>query len=384
VSRKFARTLGGVFAAAVLVLGAAACQKANTGGTNTTKCEGKIAFMGALTGADAGAVIPSHDAAKLAFKKFAAENKNCKVELVDFDTQGDPAQATPAANKIAPDQAFIGVIGGAFSGESKATMPIYEAAGLAMVSQSATNPDLTKTGNKAFHRVVGNDSTQGAAAAKYIKDNLKATKAFVVDDGSTYGAGIAKVVKDGIGTVKAGEDTVQKGQTNFDATISKIKGVAGVDAIAFAGYTGEGAPLLKQIRAAGITVPFIGFDGVYDPAFASGAGAAAEGAIITCPCLPAEKAGGTFVADFKAEYGKDPGAYGAEGWDAATVFLSGIKAGKVTRADMMAWVTNYDAKGLSKDIKFDSTGEVDKSKVTVWAYEIKGGAIVPKVEVKLS
>ena len=383
MSRKFARSLGGVIAAAALVLGAAACQKEGTGTNEAAKCEGKIAFMGALTGADAGAVLPSRDAAKLAFKKFAAANPSCKVELVEFDTQGDPAQATPVANKIAPDASFIGVIGGAFSGESKATMPIYEAAGLVMVSQSATNPDLTKTGNKSFHRVNGNDTTQGEAAVKYFKDTVKATKVFVIDDGSTYGKGISDVVKSGLGALKAGEDTVQKAQANFDATISKIKGVAGVDAIAFAGYTGEGAPLLKQIRAAGITVPFVGFDGVYDPAFASGAGTAAEGAIVTCPCIPAEKAGGTFAADFKAEYGKDPGAYTAEGWDAATVFLSGFKAGKVTRADMLAWVDAYNAQGLSKKIKFDATGEVDKANVVVWAYEIKGGVLTPKTEIKL-
>src|SRR5687768_5326060 len=79
VSRKFARSLGGVIAAAALVLGAAACQKEGTGTDNAAKCEGKIAFMGALTGGDAGAVLPSRDAAKLAFKKFAAENPSCKV-----------------------------------------------------------------------------------------------------------------------------------------------------------------------------------------------------------------------------------------------------------------------------------------------------------------
>jgi branched-chain amino acid transport system substrate-binding protein len=383
VSRNYARSLGVIIAVGALALGAAACQKEDTGGGTTAKCEGKIAFVGALTGGDAGAVLPSRDAAKLAFKKFKAENPNCNVEMVEHDTQGAPDQATPIANKIITDASVVGVIGLAFSGESKATMPIFEGAGLVMVSQSATNPELTKTGNKSFHRVNGNDDTQGEAAVKYFKDQ-KLSKVFVINDGSTYGAGIAKVVSTGLGASKAGEDTVQKAQTNFDATISKIRNVAGgVDAIAFGGYTTEGAPLLKQIRAGGINVPFIGFDGVYDPQFAAGAGSAAEGAIVTCPCIPAAQAPGTFAADFKAEYGADPGAYTAEGWDAAQIYLQAFKAGKSTRAEMLAWVDAYDAAGLSKHIKFDPTGEVDKKNVVVWAYEIKGGKLTPKVEIKL-
>ena len=40
-------------------------------------------------------------------------------------------------------------------------MPTYEAAGLVMVSPSATAAELTTTGNKSFHRVVGNDDHAG-------------------------------------------------------------------------------------------------------------------------------------------------------------------------------------------------------------------------------
>jgi branched-chain amino acid transport system substrate-binding protein len=382
VNRKYLRSLGGMFAAAALVIGTAACQDSGTG--ETAACGGKIAIFGAFTGGDSGLVIPSLNGSKLAVKQFNAANPDCKVEMVEFDTQGDPAQAASAAAKVTPDAGFVAVIGGHFSGESKQTMPLYQAAGLVMVSPSATNPALTQEGNTSFHRVVGNDTTQGLAAVTYFKNTVKAQKVFLVDDGSTYGAGIVKEVKGGLGATFAGEDTVQKGATNFDATISKINQAGGVDAIAYGGYTTEGAPLLKQLRAAGIKATFLGFDGLYDPAFASGAGEAAEGAIITCPCLPADKAGGTFAADFEKEYGIAPGSYGAEGYDAAQVLLTGFKAGKTTRAELLAWVDAYDAQGVSKSIKFDSTGDVDKSKVAIWAYEIKGGKIVASSEIKLS
>ena len=64
--------------------------------------------------------------------------------MQEFDTEGDPAKATPVANQIAQDETFLGVIGGAFSGETRATKAIYEDAGLTMISPSATATDLTR------------------------------------------------------------------------------------------------------------------------------------------------------------------------------------------------------------------------------------------------
>ncbi|GAA1041167.1 branched-chain amino acid ABC transporter substrate-binding protein [Virgisporangium ochraceum] len=381
--RRKLRTLGSVALIAAMAVSAAACQDSGGGESEAGDCGGKIATFGAFTGPNAGLVIPSLNGSKLAVKQHNAANPDCQITLQEFDTQGAAAQATPIANQIANDQSFLAVIGGGFSGESKATMPIYEAAGLVMVSPSATAAELTTAGNKAFHRVVGNDATQGAAAAKYLKDVVKAQKVFVVDDGTTYGSGIAAEVTKGLGSLVASSDKVQEKQTNFDATISKIK-TAQADAVAYAGYTNEAAPFLKQLRAAGVTAKFIGFDGLYDPAFPAGAGAGADGAVVTCPCLPAEKAGGTFAADFQKEYGQAAGSYGAEGYDAAKILIDGLKDGKTTRKDLFDFVNAYDKPGVSKDLKFDDSGDVEKSKVKIWAYEIKGGQITPQQEIALS
>ncbi|GAA2467306.1 branched-chain amino acid ABC transporter substrate-binding protein [Winogradskya humida] len=381
--RNFVRALGAVGLSAAL-LGMAACQDAGSDDTtDSAACGGKIAIFGAFTGPNAGLVIPSLNGAKLAVKQFNAANPDCKVTMQDFDTQGNADQATPIANQVAQDQSFTSVIGGHFSGESKATMATYDAAGLVMVSPSATAAELTTLGHKNFFRVVGNDDTQGEAAVTYIKNVLKGQKVFVIDDGQTYGVGIIDKVKAGLGATVAGSDKVQTDQQNFDATISKIKS-AKADVIAYGGYTNEAAPLLKQARAAGVTAKFLGFDGLYDPGFPKGAGAAADGAVVTCPCLPAAEAGGTFSADFTKEYGEAPGSYGAEGYDGATILLEGYKAGKKTRAELQEWVRAYDKQGVSKYLKFAENGDVDKSKVVIWSYDITGGAFKPQQEIKLS
>ncbi|MFG1873146.1 branched-chain amino acid ABC transporter substrate-binding protein [Micromonospora arborensis] len=381
--RSYVRALGTVALAATLVV-AAGCQDSGGGDDKAASgdCGGKIAIFGAFTGDNAGLVIPSLNGAKLAVKQFNAANPNCKVTMQEFDTQGDPAVATPFANQIAGDNSFLGVIGGHFSGESDATMPIYQAAGLAMVSPSATRTDLTQKGNTSFYRVVGNDGTQAGAVASYLKTQ-NAQKVFLVDDASAYGAGITEELGKQLGPLIVNKDKIQERQAQFDATISKIKS-AQADFVFYGGYTREAAPLVKQMRAAGVQAKFVGPDGLYDPAFPAGASGGAEGAIITCPCLPADKAGGTFSADYEKEYGIAPGSYGAEGFDGATIYLDAFKAGKKSRADILSFVKSYDKQGVSKYIKFDAKGDVDPTKVVIWAYQIKGTAIEALQELKLS
>jgi branched-chain amino acid transport system substrate-binding protein len=351
-------------------------------------CKGTIGVMGALSGSNASVVIPSVNGAKMALKEWSADNADCDVKLQEFDTEGDPAKATPAATKMATDENFLGVIGGAFSGETRATMPTFNDAGLTMISQSATASDLTQGDELAdvevFHRVIGYDDVQGAAIANYLRDVMGASKIFVVDDSTTYGEPLADKVKSELGDLVTDSDKAQEGQTDFSAIVQKAKGAA-PDAVFYAGYAAEAGPFLKQLRDGGVTVPFVGGDGLYGADFPKAAGDAAEGAIITCPCLPADQAGdGTFATDYEAEYGEAPGAYAAEGYDAMNIFLAAFADGVTDRAAMEEFVDNYTGTGLTKTYAFDENGDVEVANVVIWAYKVEGGALVPDQEVPVS
>src|SRR5262249_15636870 len=145
---------------------------------------------------------------------------------------------------------IIGVLGPTFSGESDATGAAFNEAGLGTVSGSATNPDLTKNGWTTVHRILANHSVQAPAAAKYIKDTLGAKKVCVVDDASDYGAGIAEGVNTGLGPLVVDTDTVQQKQTDFSATVTKVKS-SGADTLFYGGYYPEAGLLVKQLRAGG-------------------------------------------------------------------------------------------------------------------------------------
>ena len=366
-------------AAVGLIVAAAGCQAGGGEDTAEAYCGKKIGFFGALSGENAAIVIPSRDGAKLAFKQYNDANPDCQLTLEEYDTQGDPDQAATFAQTVVGNPDFLGVIGGAFSGETNGTMPVYQGGGVPMISPSATRLDLSgRDGITVFHRVVGHDGTQSAAIAKYLRDE-GATKVFVIDDGSAYGAGLtAELIKklDEGDKVPYATDKVQEQQTIFDATITKIQAEA-PDFIFYGGYPREAAPLFRQIRGAGITAQLLGADGLYDPALAANTEGAAEGAIITCPCLPADEAAGTFAEDFEEEYGEAAGSYGAEGYDAAKVFIDVITGGASTREEVLAGIKAYDKAGASKHIKFDAGGDVDPSVVVIWSYRVEGEGLVP-------
>ncbi len=337
-----------------------------------------IGYFGALTGAAANLGINIRNGVELAVDQFNAENDDCQVELEEYDSAGDPNQATGLATQAIGDDAVIGVVGPAFSGESDTAGPIFAEGELPTISASATNPALSENGWDTFHRILGNDASQGPAAASYIQDVIESDSVFVVDDASAYGAGLAEIVEESLGDAVVGTDTIQTGQTDFSATITAIRD-SGADTVFFGGYYAEAGLLVQQLRSAGIDATFVVPDGVKDPGFIEAAGDAAEGTIITCPCLPPEESEEFFQA-YEEAFGSAPATYSAEAYDAANVMLQGIAEGNTTREEMLEWINQYDGEGITKEVQFDDSGEVQN--ISVWAYAVQDGEIVADQEIE--
>ncbi|MFG2055911.1 branched-chain amino acid ABC transporter substrate-binding protein [Micromonospora sp. NPDC048930] len=381
--QKLARVLGGV-AIGALVFSGAAC-KADSGseaGGGKAACDLKIGFFGALTGDAAGLGIHMRNGTQLAIEQYNKDNKDCQVKLEQYDSQGDPAKAPALAQQAVGDSKVVGIIGPGFSGESEVADPIFDAAGLPTITPSATRPSLSTKNWKIFHRGVGNDTSQGPAAGRYIKNVLKADKVYVVDDQSAYGAGLADEVKKVIGT-PVGYDKIQVKQTNFSAVVTKITS-SGATALFFGGYYTEAGLLLKQLKGAGWKGTMIAGDGVNDSNFIKVAGQqVAEGTILTCPCAPATKAKGSFVTDYKTAFNVDPGTYADVSFDITRIMLEGIKAGKTSRADLNSFINSYSGTGAATGVtyKFESNGELDPAQVIVWAFKVNAGQVVPDIEI---
>lgn len=362
MNKKIQRGLA-VATAAALAFGVAVTSQAHAAGKTVY-----LAYQGPLSGGEASTGTDEQNAVKYAIKVFNASQSDYNVQLVSVDDQGDPSEAAKVAPAIGANTKIIGLVGPAYSGATIASLPYYKAGRLPLISPSATRVSLTDPKNKSdygqpvFHRVVRTDDKQGPALAKFATKGVSSPKVFVFDDQSAYAVPLAGYVTAALKSLKiskVGSDSVPQDTKDYSATIAKIK-ASGANVVIYTGYYSAAATFIKQMRsdAALKSVVFGGGDGVFNQQFAVLAGDAAEGARLTGVAGLAD-ASKTVAAAYTKSMGSEPGVYATESFDAANIFLAGIKAGKLTRNAMLNWVKGGPFKGVGgANYKFNRNGDI--------------------------
>lgn len=398
MNRSFRKPARGfaLMLAAALVLGACGGGDADqttggAGGGGQSARTYTIGFVGALTGENAQLGINIRDGMRVAIEE---ENRGDgpDIAMKEFDTAGDPAQASTIKDRFINDRDVIGIVGPAFSGETRALLPDIQAAGLPMISSSATNKDLPNVvpNASAFHRVIADDALQAAGVVDYLTRESP-RNLVVVHDNTDYGKPLADDVSRlaqarGI-AMSTSTKTLDPKAQDFSATVNEIRG-ANPSHVFYGGYYAEAGRLKKQLTDAGVRATFVSGDGSLDPRFIEAAGAAAgEGARLTCPCnLALESSTGslkTFYDNFRRTIGREPGLYSPEAYDATKIFAQGIKAGNTDRAGLVRYLEGFGRyDGVSKTVEFEPNGNL-KSK-TFFVFEVRGGKIAPLQQIEVA
>ena len=383
--RKHSFRLGSAIVVSLVVLGACGGDdnQSTEGGATDGKKNVAIGLVGPLTGDNANLGVNIRDGAKVAIDEWNKKSTKYSYELREFDTQGDPAQAPTQMDRYIPDSSILGIVGPAFSGETKAVIPNLQQAGLVMVSASATNVALPTVvpDSTVFHRIIPDDDVQAKGVTDYVTKVIKPKKVALINDNTEYGKGLWEGVVKLLSEAKidtSTTDSVDPKSQDFSAAVNKVK-AANVDMVFYGGYYAEAGRLKKQLTDAGVKAKFISGDGSLDPGFIASSGAAGgEGALLTCPCRLATEdlAGkaGEFAKSYKSTVGRDPGTYSSEGYDATSLLIAGIEAGNDTREKLLSYVENLPSfDGVSKTIEFEPNGNIKAADVFV--YEVKGGKI---------
>jgi branched-chain amino acid transport system substrate-binding protein len=347
---------------------------ATAAGEGEAECETglSIGFAGAMTGSDARMGKNIANGVRLAIDRHNRANPRCQVEFTTFDTTGDPSEATRVVTEAVNDASVIGVVGLPLSGESKATGTLFEDAGLAHITPSATSPELTRNGWKTFHRGTGNDEAQGPAAA-LLAQQLGAERVYVVQDDTVYGSGIGQTAAEALGAMLAGRDLVAEGHRDFSSTITKIL-KSKAHAVFFSGRHADAARFVQQLKARKFRGLFLAPERVMNEQFVRRAGSAANGTYFTCPCMPGELVP-DFARPYRAAFDVAPGAYSIEAYDSTIVLLRGIDDGRNTRRQLLAFVESYSGQGYAKSYKWAADGEL--ADTPVFDYKVELGKIVP-------
>ena len=333
-----------------------------------------IGHAAPLTGSQAHLGKDNENAIRLAIdelniEKISIGGKKAHFELLSEDDMADPRTATQVAQKLV-DAGISGMIGHLNSGTSIPASKIYHDAGLVEISPSATAIAFTAQGFNGVFRVMANDSQQGKQLAHYAVQTLGLNKLAIIDDRTAYGQGLADVfektaVELGATVVKR-EFTTDK-SSDFNAILTSVKG-SDAQLLFYGGMDAQGAPMVKQMHALGITIPFMGGDGIYTAEFLKLAGADSEGVIGSLPGIPLSsmKGGPEFKQRFEAKYGVIQ-LYAPYVYDAMRMMAKAMQqANSIDSAKYRPVLAAMEYPGLTSTIRFDAYGDLVNSPVSLY------------------
>ena len=353
----------------------------------------KVGLDASLTGADAESAIRVRNGVTMALDEANAANAipGIKLELVPFDDgtatagQYDPAQAATNARKMVSDKDIVAAVGPQMSGAGKAMAPSLSVGGLAIITPSSTNPDITNpnfaeqfrpAGKPIYFRTVTTDAFQGPNMANFFADTLKVTSVYVLDDSGAYGVGIAdtfqaQAEKKGIKVL--GRDRLDPKASDYSAILTKIKSL-GPQALYYGGVGQAGVKLAKQSYDIIPDVIKGGGDGMYGPAMLTAVGfpaAAGWYASIAAPHLMGDTKAQTFVDNYVKKFNAPPDDYTITAYDATLVIIDSVKrvaaSGKpVTREAVRDAIQTAKVDTIQGPVSFDANGDLADRTVSVF------------------
>jgi branched-chain amino acid transport system substrate-binding protein len=298
-----------------------------------------------------------------------------KLEYAPFDDQAKAEQGVANANRMINDSDILGVVGHLNSGVAIPSSEVYARVGLTMVSPANTNPLVTdrKSTVNVANRICGRDDVQGPAGADYVVQTLKAKKILVINDKTAYGEGLAAAFEARAKALGAGVTSqgIEASERDF-ATILNRAGIEKPDVVYYAGIYDQAGPLLKQMRARNINVPFVGGDGL-DGSDLQALGGDMKNVFFTTTAVPISSlpAAKGFAQRYNKTFDVAAEGYAAYGYDAARVVIRAIaaagKKGKPTREAVAAAVRNVKFQGITGAISFNNRGDLPVAKYVIVA-----------------
>ncbi|WP_322063255.1 branched-chain amino acid ABC transporter substrate-binding protein [Paraburkholderia sp. J63] len=337
----------------------------------------RIGHVAPLTGSIAHLGKDSENGARLAIEEINAKGlviagQKVVLQLDPQDDAGDPRTATQVAQRLVDDK-VAGVVGHLNSGTSIPASRVYSDAGIAQISQAATNPAYTQQGFKTTYRVVATDAQQGPALASYAVKNLGIRTVAVIDDSTAYGQGLAtefETAAKALGLKVVSHDATSDKAIDFRAILTKIKG-ENPDAIMFGGMDATGGPLAKQARQLGLRAKVLGGDGVCSADLPKLAGVASDNVVCSEAGIALEKmpGGAEFAKKYEARFHQPLQVYAPFSYDAVYIIVDAMKrAGSTKAANVLSAMPATDYNGVVGKISFTPHGDVKHGAISVFSY----------------
>jgi branched-chain amino acid transport system substrate-binding protein len=362
-ARRLQAVAGAVAAAAALMAGHA-------------WADVKIGVLMPLSGKGASYGQHQEFALKMALEQLEKSGgiKGEKIQIVQYDTRGENAEAISLTRKLIHNDKVLAIIGPYFSAETEVAFPVAVQGKTPIITASAAKPGIaTKNRPWAFRNALASDQMNGQLIETWIKQNPNVKSVVILTDVKDAftkidGTTVFPAVLQAKGIKVLDNISFQTADIDYAAQVTKAKQL-NPDGIVVAGLYNEGGNVVREIRKQGLKQPVVGALGMSEQKFLEIAGPASEGTMVVMPFWPdnPDQRIQKWVADYKERAKVAPGNTDALMYDTVFMLKGCIESSGVTNkeADLAAdrekirscleKLPTYN--GITGPIKFNQDGD---------------------------
>jgi branched-chain amino acid transport system substrate-binding protein len=309
-----------------------------------------------------------------------------KIELVTYDDGSDAAKANGFTKRLIEDDKVDVILGGTTTGATMGMVPLVEKAEVPFISLAGAVVIVEPVKKWVFKT----PHTDRMAAERVFADMKKRgfAKLALLSETSGFGQSgrketIAAAAKAGIEIVA--DETYGPKDTDVTAQLTKIKGVAGAQALLVFGLGQGPAIVTKNIAQLGLKLPHYESHGVASEEYIKLSGDAAEGvrlpaaALIVADDLPANDPQKPVVVGYSKAYSEayksGVSTFGGHAYDALMIYADAVKrAGGTDKAKVRdAIEATKGFVGTGGVVNMSATDHMGLDGTAFKMLEIKGG-----------
>lgn len=339
----------------------------------------KIALYGPLTGNNAQYGLTYQATLNALCEKVNEEGgingREVKIEV--FDDKNDQKEALNVANLIVSDPEIVAVIGSQTSSPTLAAAPVFEEAGIPMITPQASHVDITATGEHIFSLSCVADFEGSVIAKKMVEDGYSKVAAIYAND--DYGLAIIdaweSIITEADIEIVDVEEYIAGQTSDFTPLLSKIK-EAGAEALYIVPSYADAAMICTQMEQLDMgNIQKYVCSMCYTDSFFDAAGEAAEGTKI-CNFIYPETTDETFVALKELLKEKTSmeniDVYATNSHDAFMLLVDAIKEVGTDGDAIAQWLAEVkDWPGACGPVTFDETRRPQKE---LFWFQVENGA----------
>lgn len=352
-----------------LLLTACLADGNSTTETGNTDEELVIGSTFPLTGQFSNYGVSTVNGIKMAVKEIN-ENGGINGKQIRLDSLDDKGELTDTVNsyhKLVEDGA-VAVIGTNTSSPSQAIAEASVADGIPLITPTGTEESITEGKDNVF-RTCFTNPYQGDLLAIFAKDTLEAkTAALLVNTSSDYSTGIADAFEkkaEELGIEIVAKESYGDNDTDFKAQLTSISR-ENPDILLLPDYYEKLSLITPQAREANIEASFLGgdgWDGILKTLDPSNYDMIQDSYFTNHFSIEdTDEKVQAFINKYRDEYGEDPTAFSALGYDTVYILKEGFeKAASDSNEDRAKAIKELDFNGITGAFTFDENNNPEKA-----------------------